>query len=163
MELQEKILEKLNQQLNNELYAAYIYQAMGAQFEAEGLEGFASWMDAQTREELEHARKFYDYINERGGRVELEAIDKPPSDFGSPLEAFQKALEHEEMVTDKINQLVKLAREEDDYATESFLQWFVDEQVEEEESVNAIIDKLEMVGDSDSGIYLLSKELGRRE
>ncbi len=161
--LQEEILEKLNQQINNELYAAYIYQAMGAQFEAEGLEGFASWMDLQTQEELEHARKIYDYVNERGGRVELRAVDKPPKDFGTPLEAFQAALEHEEMVTGKINELMSLARKHQDYATESFLQWFVDEQVEEEESVNAIIDKLEMIGDASSGIYILNNELGRRQ
>ncbi len=161
--LNEEIQEKLNQQVNNELYAAYIYQAMGAQFEAESLEGFASWMDLQTQEELEHARKIYDYINERGGRVELRAIAEPPKDFGTPLEAFQAALEHEEMVTGKINELVSLARKHDDYATESFLQWFVDEQVEEEDSVNAIIDKLEMIGGASSGIYILNNELGRRQ
>lgn len=161
--LNEEILEKLNQQINNELYASYIYQAMGAQFEAEGLEGFASWMALQTQEELEHARKIYDYINERGGRVELRAIAEPPKDFGSPLEAFQAALEHEEMVTGKINELMSLARKHDDYATESFLQWFVDEQVEEEESVNAIIDKLEMIGGASSGIYILNNELGSRQ
>ena len=161
--LNEEIQEKLNQQVNNELYAAYIYQAMGAQFEAESLEGFASWMDLQTQEELEHARKIYDYINERGGRVELRAIAEPPKDFGTPLEAFQAALEHEEMVTGKINELMSLARKHDDYATESFLQWFVDEQVEEEESVNAIIDKLEMIGGASSGIYILNNELGSRQ
>ena len=161
--LKEEIQEKLNQQVNNELYAAYIYQAMGAQFEAESLEGFASWMDLQTQEELEHARKIYDYINERGGRVELRAIAEPPKDFGTPLEAFQAALEHEEMVTGKINELMSLARKHDDYATESFLQWFVDEQVEEEDSVNAIIDKLEMIGGASSGIYILNNELGRRQ
>ncbi len=161
--LNEEIQEKLNQQVNNELYAAYIYQAMGAQFEAESLEGFASWMDLQTQEELEHARKIYDYINERGGRVELRAIAEPPKDFCTPLEAFQAALEHEEMVTGKINELVSLARKHDDYATESFLQWFVDEQVEEEDSVNAIIDKLEMIGGASSGIYILNNELGRRQ
>ena len=161
--LNEEIQEKLNQQVNNELYAAYIYQAMGAQFEAESLEGFASWMDLQTQEELEHARKIYDYINERGGRVELRAIAEPPKDFGTPLEAFQAALEHEEMVTGKINELMSLARKHDDYATESFLQWFVDEQVEEEDSVNAIIDKLEMIGGASSGIYILNNELGKRQ
>ncbi|SDL90401.1 ferritin [Halarsenatibacter silvermanii] len=156
-----EILEALNDQLNLELYSAYVYQAMGAQMEEEGWEGFAHWMDMQAEEELEHARKIYDFINERGGRVELQAIDKPPFEWDSVVSAFETALEHEQKVTQSINDIVSLAREEDDYATESFLQWFVDEQVEEEDTVEGILDKMEKAGDQ--GMLMLDSVLGRRE
>ncbi len=159
--MKEKILNALNDQLNLELYSAYIYQAMGAQFESDGWDGFSSWMDFQAQEEMEHARKIYDFINERGERVELQEIEKPPFSWDSVLAAFKDALAHEKKVTESIHDLVSLAREHDDYATESFLQWFVDEQVEEEDSVEAIVDKLEKVGDT--GLYVLDQEMGKRE
>jgi len=158
----EKIEEALNNQINAELNAAYIYQAMGAYFEANNMEGFASWMDKQAEEEVGHARKIYDFINERGGRVALKGIDAPPVEWDSPLEVFEDALEHEKKVTAMINELVDLAESENDRAAVSFLQWFIDEQVEEEDSVESIIDKLEMVGGSSNGLYMLDKELGQR-
>ncbi len=156
-----EVVQALNDQLNMELYSAYIYQAMAAQFHSEGREGFANWFDAQAREELEHARKIYDHLNERGERVELEAVDKPPFSWDSVLDAFQDALEHEKKVTESINNLVALARENDDYATESFLQWFVDEQVEEEDSVGAIVEKLERL--DETGLMVLDRELSERQ
>ncbi len=163
MELKKEILEALNDQLNAELESAYIYQAMAAMFEEEGFPGFAAWMDMQALEEQEHARKFYDFINERGGRVKLAAISEPPFEWDSPQAVFEAALEHEEYISDRINNLVSLAREHDDYATEVFLNWFVDEQVEEEDTVNEILDKFEKVGDTNTGIYMLDKELGARK
>ncbi|MGM0420519.1 MAG: ferritin [Bacillota bacterium] len=163
MEMKKELLEALNGQLNAELESAYIYQAMAAMFAEEGFTGFAAWMDMQAIEEQEHARKFYDYINERGGRVKLEAIPEPPFEWESPQAAFETALEHEELITDKINKLYALARKHDDYATEAFLQWFVDEQVEEEDSVNEILDKFDRVGDTATGLYMLDKELGARK
>ncbi|MFW5789693.1 MAG: ferritin [Bacillota bacterium] len=162
MKLKKEILEALNDQLNAELESAYIYQAMAAMFEDEGYTGFAAWMDMQALEEQEHARKFYDFINERGSRVKLSSISEPPFEWDSPKAAFEAALEHEEYISDRINNLVALARKHDDYATEIFLQWFVNEQVEEEDSVNEIVDKLEKVGDKGRGLYMLEKELGAR-
>ncbi len=158
--MKEKILKALNDQLNLELYSAYIYQAMGAHFASEGWEGFSAWMDAQAQEEMDHARRIYDYIDERGGRVELMEIEKPPFAWDSVSAAFEDALKHEKKVTASINEIVSMARSEEDYATESFLQWFVDEQVEEEDSVGAIVDKLEKAGRE--GLYILDKELGQR-
>lgn len=160
--LNEKLEEALNEQINAELYSAYLYQAMGAYFANKGLAGFATWMDLQTDEEMTHARKIYDYVNERGGRVILEAIDKPKSDWESNLEVFEEALAHEEKITAKINDLVTLANKEQDYATNSFLQWFVDEQVEEEDSVGDVVDKLRMVGESTQGIFMMDEKLGSR-
>ncbi len=163
MKLKREILDALNDQLNAELESAYIYQAMAAMFEEDGFTGFAAWMDMQAIEEQEHARKFYDFINERGGRVKLSSISEPPFEWDSPKAVFEAALEHEEYITDRINKLVSLAREHDDYATEMFLQWFVDEQVEEEDTVNEILDKLDKVGDTNTGLYMLDKELGARK
>lgn len=135
---------------------------MGAYFESRDLEGFAAWMDLQIQEEEAHARKIYDYINQRGGRVKLKAIDAPPMEWDSPLAAFEAALEHEQKVTAMINDLVDLADKKHDRATYSFLQWFVDEQVEEEDSVNSIVEKLRMVEDSSSGLMILHEKLGQR-
>ena len=159
--MNEQILKALNDQLNLELYSAYIYQAMGAQFASDGWDGFSAWMDAQAQEEMEHARRIYDFINERGERVELQAIEKPPFSWNSVMAAFKDALEHEKKVTKSIHELLSLARENDDYAAESFLQWFVDEQVEEEDTVEAIIDKIEKVGDT--GLFVLDQKMGKRE
>ncbi len=158
--MKEEILNALNDQVNLELYSAYIYQAMGAHFASEGWEGFSAWMDAQAQEEMEHARRIYDFIDERGGRVELMEIEKPPFAWDSVSAAFEDALEHEKKVTESIHEIVTLARREDDYATESFLQWFVDEQVEEEDTVETILDKLEKAGEA--GLYIIDKELGQR-
>ncbi len=160
--LKENVEKALNEQINAELYSAYLYQAMAAYFEAESLDGFARWMDLQAEEEMFHARKFYDFVNERGGRVILEGIDKPKSDWNSSLEVFEESLAHEEKITAMINDLVALADEEKDYATRSFLQWFVDEQVEEEDSVGEIVHRLKLVGDSNQGIFMMNDKLGAR-
>jgi len=160
--LKENLEEKLNEQINAELYSAYLYQAMAAYFESEDLDGFANWMDIQAQEELSHARKIYDFINERGGRVKLDTIEAPKTEWGSSLNAFQDAYAHEQKVTGMINDLVDLAAQENDHAADSFLQWFVDEQVEEEDSVNTIVQKLKMVEGSGSGLYMINNELGQR-
>ena len=154
--------KQLNEQINAELYSAYLYQAMAAYFESVELQGFATWMDFQAQEEQEHARKIYDYINQRGGRVKLKAIEGPPIEWEKPLAAFEAALEHEQKVTAMINDLVDLAEKNNDRASYSFLQWFVDEQVEEEDSVNSIVEKLRMVKDSSSGLMMIDDKLGQR-
>lgn len=161
--LKEKVEKALNEQINAELYSAYLYQSMAAYFEDKSLDGFASWMDLQAEEEMAHARKFYDYVNERGGRVILDGIDKPKNEWKSNLEVFEDSQAHEEKVTAMINDLVSLAAEEKDYATHSFLQWFVDEQVEEENTVGEIVDKLKLVGDSTQGLFMMDDKLAARQ
>jgi len=158
-----KMLDKLNDQMNKEAYSAYLYLAMKSYALAEGLKGIANWFDAQMTEELEHARKFYDYIDRRGGRIELPAIDKPPQKFSSVKDLFEKTLEHEKMVTGLIDECVKVAVEEKDRATQIFLQWFVTEQVEEEDNVSAILRKIELAGEKGPGLFMLDSELGKRE
>lgn len=160
--LKENVEKALNEQINAELYSAYLYQAMGAYFEEKSLSGFAHWMDMQAVEEMEHARKIYDFVNERGGRVILAGIEKPKNEWESPLEAFEDSLAHEEKITAMINDLVGLADQENDYATRSFLQWFVDEQVEEEDSVGEIVDKLNLLSDSPRGLFMMDQNLGSR-
>ena len=160
--LKKKIQEQLNEQINAEIFSGYLYYAMEAYFESEDLNGFASWMHVQAQEELLHAQKFFNYINERGGKVELEAIEKPKAEWDSPLQAFEEAYEHETTVTERINNLYDLALEEKDHATASFLKWFIDEQVEEEATADEIVNKLKRVGDSGHGIFMLDSELGNR-
>jgi len=160
--LSEKMQNALNDQLNAELYSAYLYLAMAAHFESVNLPGFANWMKIQTREELAHAMKFYDYINERGGNVALKAIAEPPAKWKSPPDAFQASLDHEKLVTQRINNLMDLAIEQKDHAARSFLNWFVDEQVEEETSVGQVIEKLKMVKDAPGAMFMLDRELSRR-
>ncbi len=158
-----KNLEKeFNKQINAELFSAYLYQSMGAYFSSVNLSGFANWMDVQAEEECMHARKFYDYIIERGGKVKLQAIEEPKSEWNSTLEVFEAAYEHEQKITSLINKLVDIAEEEKDHASKSFLQWFIDEQVEEEASVDEIVQKLKMIGDSANGIFMLDSNLGQR-
>ncbi len=158
--LSSKMQEALNSQINAEFSAFYTYLSMSAHFEAENLPGFATWMHHHAEEEQMHAMKIYDYVNERGGQVKLQGIDAPRTSWDSPLEAFEDALEHERHVTHLINQLVDLAIEESDHATNSFLQWFVDEQVEEEKVVDDVIQDLKRVGDSNLAIFMLDRELG---
>lgn len=160
--LKEKIEKALNKQINAELYSAYLYQSMAAYFEDKSLDGFAKWMDLQAQEEMTHARKIYDFVNERGGRVILDGIDKPKSEWESNLDVFEDSLAHEEKITGMINDLVALADEENDYATHSFLQWFVDEQVEEEDSVGEIVDRLKLIGDSTQGLFMMDDKLSSR-
>jgi ferritin len=156
------IEEAMNEQIKNELFSAYQYLSMAAYCESENLPGFAQWMRAQSREETEHAMKFYDFILERNGRVALRALDGPLVEFGSPLEVFEQALEHEKRVTAMINDLYALAVSENDYASQTFLQWFVTEQVEEEKNAGDVVETLKMVGDKSEALFLLDRELGQR-
>lgn len=153
----------INDQINAELYSAYLYLAMSAYFEDQNLPGFAHWMALQANEEQEHAMKFYKFVFERGGRVTLGAIEAPPAQWKSPLDAFESAYKHEIKVTGLIHKLVDLARSEKDVATENFLMWYVNEQVEEEAHADAIVQKLKLIKDSPNGIFMLDKELSARE
>jgi ferritin len=152
----------LNAQVNAEMYSAYLYLSMSAFFQSNSLSGFAGWMRVQAQEEMVHAIKFYDFINERGGRVILEPIEAPPTDWDSPLATFEAVYEHEQKVTGLINELVELALEKHDHATNIFLQWFVSEQVEEEDSANEVVEKIKLVGDAKGGLFMLDRELGQR-
>jgi ferritin len=157
------IQDAMNEQIKNEFYSAYQYLSMAAYCESTNFPGFAHWMRAQSREETEHAMKFYDFILDRGGRVVLQAMDQPVVEFGSPLEVFEQALEHERKVTAMINDLYELAVRENDYASQTFLQWFVTEQVEEEKNTGDVVQTLKMIGDSSEALFLLDRELGQRE
>lgn len=158
----DKMHDALNKQVNAELYSAYLYLAMSAYFESINLNGFANWMRVQAQEEQTHAMKIYDYLHDTNGRVTLTTIAAPPSQWSSPLDAFEHVLKHEQKVTGLINGLVDLAIAEKEHATNNFLQWFVAEQVEEESSADAIVQKLKLVGDARGAIFMLDKELGAR-
>ena len=160
--MNQKMEKAFNQQINAELYSAYLYLAMGAYFEAEGLAGFAAWMRAQTQEEVFHAMKMYDFVNERGGRVNLAAIEQPPAAWKSPLDVFENVLAHEQKVTGLINDLVNLALGEKDHASHIFLQWFVTEQVEEEASATEVLQKLKLIGKDANGLFVQDREMGQR-
>jgi len=160
--LDKRMEEALNAQINRELYSAYLYLSMSAQFAELGLSGGQNWMHVQFQEELFHVQKFFDYVIERGGRVRLEAIDRPGQDWDAPLAMFEAALEHEGKVTAWINQLADLALELRDHATLQELQWFIAEQVEEEASADDICRKLRLVKDSPGGLYEVDKELAAR-
>ncbi|MBT8336778.1 MAG: ferritin [Gemmatimonadetes bacterium] len=157
-----EILEALNDQIRMELSSGYVYLAMSAQFESESYDGFAHWMRLQAQEELEHAMKLFDYVNRRGGRVILQPIPGPPKEYGSPLDAFRNALEHEQAVTASIHRLFTLAVELDDVATQRELDWFVTEQVEEEENANRAVDLLARAGNDVTALLFLDKEFGSR-
>jgi ferritin len=160
--INERMLKALNEQITEETYSAYLYQSMSAFLDFKGLKGFSHWMDMQTQEEMIHARKFYDYILERGGQVKLDTINAPPHGFGTPLEIFEAALEHEEYITGKINDLIDLAQETKDHATFNFLQWFVAEQVEEEATAGEMVDKLKLIGGHTGALFQIDKELNAR-
>jgi ferritin len=161
--LSKKMQEALNAQINAELYSAYIYLSMSAYFAARDLPGMAQWMRSQNEEEVAHAMKIFDFVGERAGRVTLAAIDAPQTEWESPLAIFEHAYKHEQHVTSLIHNLVKQAIEENDYATKNMLDWFVDEQVEEEASAAAIVAKLKMIGDHPPALIMLDKELGSRQ
>jgi len=160
--LKDKMYTLLNEQVKHELESAYLYYAMVAYFSAEGLDGMAQWMTAQAQEEMAHASKFFNYINERGHKVELKPLGLSKTSWGSPLEAFKDALQHEEFITAKINALMKEAIAEDDYASKVLLDWFIEEQVEEEDSVGKVVQLLERVGEKGQGLIMIDRELGRR-
>ncbi len=154
--------DALNEQIKNELYSAYLYLSMSAYFERINLPGAAHWMRLQSQEEVSHAMKFFDHLNERGGSVVLQAIDQPPSEFKSPLEMFQQALAHEQKVTGMINKLYALAVKENDYPAQVELQWFVTEQVEEEKNATEIVEQLKMVGEHGPSLLMIDRQLGAR-
>lgn len=157
-----RIEKELNKQLNKEFFSSYLYMSMAAYFQSVDLLGFANWMTIQAKEEMIHAEKFYNFIQERGGRVFLEQIDKPQTDWDSPLAAFEDALKHELSITASINELVNTALEEKDHATNIFLHWFVTEQIEEESNATEIIRKLKLMKDAPGGMFMLDKELAAR-
>jgi ferritin len=160
--IKEKVLKTINNQINAEFYSAYLYLSMTAYFYNKGLPGFANWMFVQYQEELTHCNKFFNYIVERGGKVELKAIDQVPTSFENVLEVWGKALEHEQKVTAMINNIMDVAIEESDHATKSFLQWFVDEQVEEEANLTEILDTLKLIDGQGNGLFMLDREMRQR-
>ena len=161
--LKPKIEGAFNEQINAELFSSYLYLSMAAYFESQNLKGMANWMRIQAQEEIAHAMKFFDFVNERGGKVVLTRIDAPKVEWPSPLAGFQEAHQHECKVSGLINGLVDLALSEKDHAANAFLQWFVTEQVEEEASVLEIAEKLKRTGDQGSMLFMLDRELGQRK
>ena len=157
-----KMEDALNEQVNAELYSAYLYLSMESYFKSKNLNGFANWMRVQTQEEMTHVMKIYDFIDERGGRITLKAIEGPPTEWDAPLAVFEAVYEHEQMVTGLVNDLVNLAIAEKDHATNSFLQWFVNEQVEEESSADQVVQQLKMMENAPGGIFMFDRELGQR-
>jgi ferritin len=158
-----KIEKGINDQVNLELFSSYTYMAMSAYFSAMNLEGFARWMRLQAQEELGHALKLFDYVLERDGNVKLAAVKAPTAAWKSPLAACENALKHEQMNTKEINTLMNLATTEKDHATRIFLQWFVQEQVEEESTALKLVEKLRLVRDNSGALFILDQELGRRQ
>jgi len=161
--IEKRIQDAMNEQIKHELESAYLYLSMVAYFQTEGLDGMATWMNIQAQEEVAHAMRFFSHINERGGRVELKALAKPQKEWASPLAAFKAAYEHEQFITGTINDLVKISEEEDDNPARIMLQWFVTEQVEEEDSARQVVDLLTRIGDSGHGLITIDHELGARQ
>jgi len=160
--IKEKMAKALNEQINEELFSAYLYLSMSAYFEDIGLKGFANWMMIQYKEETDHAMKIYNYLFSQGVKPKLFAIKEPAEKWNSPLHAFEETYKHEQHITERINYLVDIAEELKDRATYNFLQWYIDEQVEEEENDRDIIDKLKLIGESKQGLFMLDKELSQR-
>lgn len=160
--LSKKIQAELNKQLNRELHSSYLYLAMAAYFEAHNFTGFAKWMRIQSQEEYDHAMRFYNYIVHVGGRVSLAGIQEPAHEWKSPADAFAAALKHEEYITDSINNLTTLAKAEKDHASDIFLHWFVEEQVEEVATATRIVEQFKLVGDNKASLFLLDRELSKR-
>ena len=157
-----KMAQALNKQVNAEFFAAYLYLAMSADAEQMGLKGTAHWFFLQAQEETTHAMRIYNYLQRMGEKVVLEAIDKPKGSFGSMKKLFQGALEHEKKVTAMIQKLARQAQTENDFATGLEMQWFVSEQIEEEENVNEVLDKIELAHDAPGAMFMIDKELGAR-
>ena len=163
MKLSKTMEKALNEQINKELYSAYLYLSMAAYCEEINLPGFAHWMKKQAEEEVKHAMKIFEYVTYRRGRVVLENIEKPPTEWNSILEVFEETLKHEEKVTESIYNLIELAQKEKDHATVSMLKWFVDEQVEEEASADEILQRLKLIDKNKSLLYALDRELAKRQ
>lgn len=160
--LKEKIEAAINDQINREMYSAYLYMAMSSHSSSIGLKGFANWFMVQYHEEMLHAMKLYEYLQRQGGKVQLKAIQEPPVEFESPMDMFTKTLEHEQYITRSINELMDLAIAEKDHASQIFLQWYVNEQVEEEENDNDIILQLKLIKDDAHALLMLDRELASR-
>jgi ferritin len=158
----EKLAEAINQQVHHELQSAYHYLAMAAHFEAEGFEGFAHWMEAQHQEEMQHAMRLFRYVHDRGGRVNLRGLDAPQVRQGKPIDVFKQALEMEQANTAAIHELYAIANQVNDFATVSHLKWFLDEQVEEEKTIDQILSHMKIAGDNPSALLLLNQQLGGR-
>lgn len=157
-----RIQDEFNRHINKELYSSYLYLSMAAWCDAQGLRGFAHWMHEQSREEHLHVMKFYHFLLDRGGAVKLDSIAAPPQEWDSPLQVFQDALAHEQDVSRGIHRLVDTVLEERDHAANVFLNWFVNEQVEEEATVGEVVDRLKLVGNDGRGILLIDQELSAR-
>lgn len=161
--LSKGIQEAINDQIHHELHSAYVYLSMSAYLEAANFNGFAQWMRMQSKEEVNHAMKLFDYVNDRNGRVVLKALEQPPTDFKSVLDTFENALQHEMKVTRMIHSLYELATREMDYATQVALQWFINEQVEEEATANTVVDRLKIAGNDGAALLILDREMGSRQ
>lgn len=162
MGLSKGLQEAINDQIHHEFHSAYVYLSMAAHLESASLKGFAHWMRVQAREEVNHAMKLFDYVNDRNGRVVLKALEQPPADFKSVLAVFEQAYEHEQKVTKMIHDLYELATRENDYATQVQLTWFINEQVEEEATASEVVDRLKIAGNDGAALLLLDRELGAR-
>ena len=160
--ISKKMQAALNGQVEAEFYSAYLYLSMSAYLESIDLKGFANWMRVQYQEEVSHAEKIFDHVIERDGRAVVKAWEAPPAEWKSALDVFETAYKHEQKVTGLINGLVDQALAEKDHATYNFLQWFVNEQVEEEASVKTIVQQLKLLGDSRAGLFQIDRELGQR-
>jgi ferritin len=160
--LNKTIEAALNDQIQVELHSAYIYLAMSAHFETQAMPGCAAWMRFQAQEEVGHAMRLFSFVNDRGGRVILKAIDQPEAEYGSPKAVFEAALKHEQYVTGTIHNLYALAVKENDFAAQSHLQWFIDEQVEEEKTAGDIVDLFAKAGDHEAAILMIDQQLGQR-
>ena len=160
--MNEVVRSAFNEQIKTELFSGYVYLAMSAHFDQENLPGFAHWMRLQAQEELGHGMRLFESVLRRGGRVELQGIDAPGSDFGSPLSVFESVLEHERAVTESINRLYELSGKEGDWAAQQELQWFIVEQVEEEDSAATARDQVRMAGEDQSALLMLDRQFGSR-
>lgn len=160
--MNKKIESAVNQQLKEEIYSAYLYMSLAAHYDEANFKGFAAWLQLQAKEELGHAMKFYKFITDRGGHVVLHAIEQPPTSFPEPAKAFVLAYEHEQKITGLISQLASLARDEQDAALEQFLQWFIQEQVEEEATTREVVEKLEAISGDVAGMLVLDEQMATR-
>ena len=161
--LSQGIQDAINDQIHHEFHSAYVYLSMSAYLEAASFTGFANWMRIQAKEEVNHAMRLFDYVNDRNGRVVLKALEQPPANFKSVLAVFEDALQHEMKVTRLIHSLYELAKKENDYATQVALQWFINEQVEEEATAGKVVDRLKIAGDDGAALLMLDNELGSRQ
>jgi ferritin len=160
--MQAAVIDAVNEQIRHELESAYIYLSMSAHFEAENLPGFAKWMRLQSQEEMNHAMRLFDYLNDRGARVVLQALAQPPAHYDSPLSVFEQAFQHEQKITSLIEQLHRRAGEHADSATQVMLHWFITEQVEEERNASQVVDQLRLAGENRAALLFLDRQLGAR-